>query len=306
MAVGRGHPSDCPRRGYQAPIYLPTQLGSPSFGGESNAGKTIIARIGDRVQRAPPPNDLGATVQITARQMATLQESAYADFDQRMCEHLATFNPQLARAAGEARLKAAVQSARRRANEHGFTRVHAIQLFLELALLLGHRFDSDPLLPWVSHLLRDAPETGESTRAQRLYNYAMRYFDMVEGTRQAQLKDALRTALQWTATPSAPTVEDLLRLHPAKARMVGPEPLADALARAREQVSKAGMAGWATLPLAAMMLFCGSAVADDPLYPWLADALRLDERRDAEAAAQRLLDRIRLYGQHALAHLEQE
>ncbi|MEP6503075.1 MAG: hypothetical protein ABJD97_07090 [Betaproteobacteria bacterium] len=114
-------------------------------------------------------------MQITAHQMEALTECAYAHFEREMRAHLGGFNPVLAQVAGEAGMKTAVQAGRRRAVGHGFTQVNTIQLYLELGVLLGHRFDADPQLPWASHLLRDALDSGEAARAQRLFDYTLRY-----------------------------------------------------------------------------------------------------------------------------------
>jgi hypothetical protein len=85
-----------------------------------------------------------AVLVINKSQMGALGQAARRRFEDRMVEHFGEFAPALARAAGEEHLRKAIHLGISRAGSYGLTHQGPVRLYLELMLLFGSDFDTDP------------------------------------------------------------------------------------------------------------------------------------------------------------------
>lgn len=96
-----------------------------------------------------------------------LEDGAMAAFAEGLQQTFATFFPAKAAVVGDDRTAALALAARQRALHHGLTSQRGTKLVAVLMFVLGHGFDSDPLLPWVPPILE--ADADEGTRVNRLF-----------------------------------------------------------------------------------------------------------------------------------------
>lgn len=70
---------------------------------------------------------------------------------------------------GELNLRRLIQRGIMSAQSHRITTERGVVTFIAMMFVLGSGFDSDPLAPWASAILRDLSITSESERVNRLY-----------------------------------------------------------------------------------------------------------------------------------------
>ena len=90
---------------------------------------------------------------IREAQMEAFKEATRRTFEDEMVAHLAEFSPPLFKAIGEEQMRKAVHFGIGRADSHGFTFRGPTRLYLELMLLFGSYFDTDPQYPWAAEIL---------------------------------------------------------------------------------------------------------------------------------------------------------
>jgi hypothetical protein len=105
---------------------------------------------------------------IRREQMQALGQAALRAFEDEMVVHLADFSPPLFRAVKEDQLRIAIRLGIARAGEYGITFRGPIRLYLELMLLFGSHFDTDPQYPWATEILKDQAHGLQMQRAERL------------------------------------------------------------------------------------------------------------------------------------------
>jgi hypothetical protein len=246
--------------------------------------------------------------------MFVVREDQIASFqDVEMRAHLKTFAPRLVTVAGEDGVTAAVRIGIEQAGSYGFTHRGPVRFYLELMATFGSDFDSDPQLAWASSILKDQTILGQTARSDRLYAAMTSYFDQVYGPDNAYALDALRRVpglqLEDFTRNEGPFLEKVLANlragFPQKAEFVGEAGLRALVSRGLEIAGEHAISRepWAVLMIALMFVF-GHGVAADPFYPWVSSILCDQRVTDPDERARRLLQRTRVYAEHALAYWE--
>src|ERR1700719_491066 len=88
------------------------------------------------------------------------QFQAFADglriqAENELVAHCHQFAPQSYRAAGENGVRQAVRLGFQRAQGYGFETQDHVRFYVDLMLVLGSDFDSDPQFPWAAEILQD-------------------------------------------------------------------------------------------------------------------------------------------------------
>lgn len=251
-------------------------------------------------------------LRIHTEQMTQFRGTARTAFEEEMRAHLARFSPPLYRATGEAGMLATIRLGMRDAADHGLTLRGPLRLYLELMLLFGSHFPSDPQHPQLRAILVDRDGGSQMQRADRLFAATMAYRRSVGGPNDEHTLRALRTIHSEAQDPgrfteprdAAAILADLARIHPEKAAHLGEAPLLAlvdaALAHARRLP---GSTPRGETLLVVMMLAFGHGCADDPLYPWIGATLT---RAVAEGAPwpRRLERKAMTWLRHVLAHFD--
>lgn len=229
-----------------------------------------------------------------------------------MVAHLAGFSPPLFKTLGEAQMRVAVRFGVDRAAAHDFTLRGPVRLYLEMMLLFGSHFETDPQYPWAAELLKNR-DVEQMQRAESLYEKTVDYREKVVGPDDAYALKALRNismlAQQPLLIPSEEFVaymrQEIARAYPQKAAYVGPEGI-DALIRkgmdgARRQ--RFSTTRGAALIVVLMLAF-GHGCGADPLYPWINKTFKDESLIDPEARAKRLEKKALTWLEHVLTHFE--
>jgi hypothetical protein len=250
---------------------------------------------------------------IRREQMEVFRAAALRSFEESMVTHLAGFSPPLFKAVGAEQLRIAIRLGMERAAGYGFDLRGPVRLYLELMLLFGSRFDTDPQYPWAAEILTNRDSGSQMQRAERLYERTMDYRRKVAGPADSYTLNALRRirafAVQSLSFPPDALVPTMLgeitQVYPEKAAYIGSEGLSALIrqggdgARNQRFATPRGMA-----LVVVLMLAFGHGCGADPLYPWIARTLRDERITDPDAKAKRLEKKALTWLDQVLVHLE--
>ncbi len=250
---------------------------------------------------------------IRSAQMEVFEQAALRNFENEMVAHLAEFSPLLFKAVGEEQMRQAIQFGIDRAGSYGFTLRGPVRLYLELMLLFGSHFDTDPQYPWAAEILTDQDSGPQMQRAVQLYEKTMDYRQQVAGPGDAYTLKGLRNisifARQPLAISSENFISDMLReirfIYPQKAAYIGDEALE---ALIRKGIGGARKQRFSTVHgvilVIVLMLAFGHGCGADPLYPWIARTLKDESIADPAARVERLETEAVAWLEHVLAYFD--
>lgn len=241
---------------------------------------------------------------IRTEQAQTLRNAALAEFEAAMVTHLHSFNPRLAKVLGDDGLRGVIRFGIDRAKANGFTRRCCVQFFIELIVVLGAEFDTDPQYPWVAEVLEDPSIDDQTERADRLHDRTMEYWDTAIGDDGELAMAALRRVRQepYEGPPlAAPDFgrqarERIRAIYPEKYDAIGPAAVSALLGRASNEArlnaitSDAGQA-----LLIGLMFTMGHGITRDPHMPWVGNTLTNAAVADPNKRAERLYARSMTY-----------
>jgi hypothetical protein len=221
-------------------------------------------------------------LRIRHEQMAALLEAQRRQFALEMVEHLRRYSTVLAARIGDPGLYQVARNGLAQAERYGFTARGPVRLYIELTVMFGSHFDTDPQFPWAMALLNDRTSNDQMARAELVYQQAIGFYDSVLGPDYRHELAAIRRLREehfggLPDRPDAFRAEVLLRLrtlYPERAVYVGQaalELLLTHAARLAQQHSLGTMAGVA-LVMALVFAF-GHRCDIDPAYPWIAQSL---------------------------------
>ncbi|HRE53900.1 MAG TPA: hypothetical protein PLP22_03805 [Candidatus Competibacter sp.] len=229
-----------------------------------------------------------------------------------MVAHLADFSPPLFKTLGEKPMLDVVRFGMARAEQHELTLRGPVRLYLEMMLLFGSYFDTDPQYPWAAEMLKSRA-VGQMERAELLYEKTVDYREKVAGPDDAYALKALRNismlAQQPLLIPSEEFVpymrQEIARVYPQKVAYVGQEGIdalirkgADGARRQRFSTTRAAAL------IVVLMLAFGHGCGADPLYPWINKTLRDEAITEQEARAKRLEKKALTWLEHVLDYFE--
>jgi len=243
---------------------------------------------------------------ISHKQIEKFRQVALTNFETRMVAHCQDFSPRLSAVIGEGQLRIAVKAAINRARGHGLTLQGPVRLFIEMTLLFGSAFDTDPQYPWAVTILAGIVPNQQIRRAEALYDRTRDYLRDVAGPDNAYTRTALEQLALLARQPAPISASNLYReidrAYPQKVADLGKAAL-DALirdgleaARAASLSSPRGMVLMVLLRIA-----FGHGCAGDPLYPWIERTLRDDRIVNPSAREARLERKARTWLRHVIA-----
>jgi hypothetical protein len=251
---------------------------------------------------------------IRNAQIEALGQAGLRGFENEMVAHLSEFSPPLAEAAGEEQLRQAIRLGIARAAGHGLNLRGPVRLYLELMLLFGSFFDTDPQYPWAAAILQNPDVQPQMQRADQLFQKILEYRQTVAGPEDSFTFKALQQirdlARQLPAISASGFVSEMLgqieRVYPQKARYVGTPGLEALIHEGIDRARRAGFSiGRQTALIVVLMLSFGHGCAEDPLYPWIARTLQDPAIVDPPARADRLMRRAVTWLDHVLANYGQ-
>jgi hypothetical protein len=251
---------------------------------------------------------------IRKEQMEELGKAVFRAFEDEMVIHLAEFSPPLFSAVKEEQLRKAIRFGVRRAGEYGLTFRGPLRLYLELMLLFGSHFDTDPQYPWATEILKGHDSAPQMQRAEGLYEKTLDYRKNVAGSEDTYTLQALtsvsvlaRQPLTASAANFVPSIlEEMARIYPQKTAYVGEDRLKVLIERGIVAARSYGFSTVRALALPVVLMFAfGHGCFDDPLYPWIGNTLEDSGIADADARAKRLEKKAMTWLDHVLAYFDE-
>ena len=114
-------------------------------------------------------------------QMATFEQAAVHNFENRLLEHLEEFFPKHCEILGEEQARKAIRLGIERAKQYDLVSERDLHLYVGLMFMLGSYFDQDPQLPWAAKILTDENIVYPNDRADQLYDRAMVFLNEAVG-----------------------------------------------------------------------------------------------------------------------------
>lgn len=237
-------------------------------------------------------------LRLVTPQMDTLASAAQAGFEREMVAHARQFAPRHCAHLDDEVLMGFVRTALQRASDLDFRRRGPMRLYLELMLLFGSDFDSDPALAPVFSGLALGEGDDEMSRADEICGRASRFLDLTAGPEgEYALAAASRFAQQRPEELylsrdyfERELMGRLQMLHPQHFAVVAPQGLRALVTRAAETARRFPVQGGAGLVLFAQFAFLlGHGFETDPQFPWLQAAWRRYAPETAEPWLHQLL-----------------
>jgi len=248
---------------------------------------------------------------IRSEQKDILRKKARRDFEAEMLIHLRKFAPALFNVAGEEQMLKATQLGIKRAGDHGLTYRGPVRLYIELMLLFGSYFDTDPQYAWATEILNARSSGLQMHRADILYERTLLYQQEVAGPNKIYTIEAYKRIAIRAQQPveinsgdlASTMLHEIKQLYPQKASYIGDaavealilEGVKEARTRRFSNVRSIGM-------IIILMFSFGHGCTDDPLYPWIGRTLKDEAIADPDTRASRLerkaltwLDRVVTY-----------
>jgi hypothetical protein len=247
---------------------------------------------------------------VRTTQIRALEQSSRTAFEEEMAQHCRKLSPHLCETLSDEHLGLAIKRAIRGASTHGFTNRGPVRLYLDLTLLFGGGFASDPQYPWAAEQLASDEFTNQAHRAEALYERSCEHLKQAGGSSYAQALSALEQLATAAALEPAVHPERLkasaLRLieqtYPKKYAYTGEAPLHDlsSSALAKGQETYGFRRSRSILMMTVLMLAFGHQCDEDPLYFWIEETLKDPDEPDRDVVAQRLERQATLWLKAAL------
>ena len=102
---------------------------------------------------------------IRPEQIAVFSEAEVQKFEDWTLAHLKRFFPKECAESGEARIRRRIRDGTNRAATYGITSKRDVCKFIDLIMMLGPHFESDPRFPWAMEILERAVDSASKIAA---------------------------------------------------------------------------------------------------------------------------------------------
>jgi hypothetical protein len=255
---------------------------------------------------------------IRNAQLEALRLSAVSQFEREMIDHLYDFSPRHCAVIRETGVREVIRAGVDRAAEFGFTSYGPVRLFIELAFMFGIDFAKDPQHRWTEPGLTETMPGDQMYRAELLHTDCLRYLDEISGPDH---KFAIRSLRQTRKAVSEipPSALDIPRnrlgsalasslkeIYPEKAAYLGDRVLNKIVSRGEQLAAQHDIDSHRGIALLVFLVFAlGWGCTQDPLYPWVQNAL-VDPLAAPNDRAARLEAKAVVYLDHVLQYLKDQ
>lgn len=181
-----------------------------------------------------------------------------------------------------------------------------------MMFMFGGHFDTDPQYTQITAALEEIDEQAE--KAGRIYEIVMAYLDEVAGKDKEKAFEAFRkmskvngdTEIDWTQENVDYQIKNwLLKIYPQKYEWLGEEKIRRVIGKGNETARKYDVTAKRGKALFVALSFgLGHGFADDPLFPWIKATLQDERFDDANARAENLERKVKIYLDRAVKYLE--
>ena len=248
---------------------------------------------------------------IRKAQIKAFEKVAVESYVVELAAHCREFSPHLCKTLSYEELHTAMRQGIERAEAHGFTRRGPVRLYVDLMIVLGGGFDSDPQYAWVREILGANGDLSEMERAEALHARTATYLAKVDGANNvhtlralADLEALCEGGLTFhPETSEQDTLRLMTKIHPRKVAETGQEALRRLISagRARGRVNYGFRAARSLTLMAVLMFAFGHQFDSDPLLPWITRTLSRINPSDPDTTANKL-ERRALVWLNAVLH----
>ncbi|MFH0727541.1 MAG: hypothetical protein V2B19_14525 [Pseudomonadota bacterium] len=252
---------------------------------------------------------------IREEQIEALAAAVAGGFETELVKHIKNFAPRHSAVVGAEGIRETVRRGMERARTYGFTNRGPSRFFVELMVMFGSQFDTDPLLPWAEGVLNNESIKNQMERADILHEAMREYMDEVFGSEKKNFFDAMRrlsrTRLEDYPSPGG-NFESAIKaglntIYPQKCNYLGEEALNDLIGRGKESALSYSISSVHGAALLIVLMFVlGHGVTRDPLYPWISQTLEDESVADPDEKVKRLQAKMKTYLDRTLKNLGQE
>jgi hypothetical protein len=244
-----------------------------------------------------------AMLEIRPEQIKAFEETALRRFEDEMVRHLMELAPKHCEAVGEAGVRQVIRLGIKRGAGYGLTNRGPVRFYIDLMIMLGSDFDTDPQYPWAAAILKERELPDQMERADRLFEKSQDFAQKVFGPDYCLEKAAVRRAgdvkfedLPVSIDPSGGQLAGHLeRVFPEKARYIGAPAIRGLAMKAIGLAQQHGLArDRGPTVLAGLMFAFGHGIVTDPQFPWVAATLN-NEKQDTATRTERLFRRAMTY-----------
>ncbi len=220
---------------------------------------------------------------IRDAQIKAFEQIAVDNYIIELAIHCRAFSPRLCKTLRDDQLQVALRQGVQYAEAHGFTQRGPVRFYIDMMILFGSGFDSDPQYPWATEILARKDDLSQMDRAEALHAHTQTYLTQVDGADNVHTLKALAdlAALCRHGVTLHPESfeQDTLRLmaemHPRKVAETGQAALrrliADGTAKGQERY---GFRAVRSLGLMVVLMFAfGHHFDADPLFLWITQTL---------------------------------
>lgn len=233
-----------------------------------------------------------------------------------MIVHCRLVAPAISATLDDLQLRDAIRRAIDAAREYGLTKRGPTRTYIEMCILFGSAFASDPQYSWLGKILDPAKPLPQMNQAKRLYRKASHYLRFVAGPDDNYARDALmrlsvaaqRSTLfqqQRGSRFSVSMLREAEAVYPEKVAYIGNAAVERLFQQADTNAENLGLK-----TVDARALFCtlefsfGHGCADDPFLPWIRRTL--EDRRivDEKGLTDRLKKKSIVWLNHVISSLD--
>ena len=233
-------------------------------------------------------------ITIREDQIFAFETVALQNFEKKMVTHCQLFSSQLCDTVADSNIRLFVQRSIKRAYSYGLTLNGSVSFYIELALMLGCDFDTDPQYIGLSEIL-EQEMSDEMSKADQLYEWFNQYEQILETESENKYSQAKRILDSFSNYPiklSSPAfvdnvIQEFKRVSIKKVKYIGDQRLTDLINQARQEAHNHDILSDRGFSVLVTLLYTlGHRCLYDPMYPWLSDMLNNKREMDQESFTQ--------------------
>ncbi|PHM49282.1 hypothetical protein [Xenorhabdus miraniensis] len=168
------------------------------------------------------------TIELNEDQWNILKKHSFNAYIDELAAHCNESYHYLEIKLGKDGLRTALENAVEKAKSDGFDQRGAVQLYIDMFILFGTEFQTDPQYTWIKTILDNHSHLGQLEKTSLLYHKVTRYLNEVHGEQDEHLKTSMRKFqninierlnVQWNTYES--NMDELLNsLYPQKYKYI--------------------------------------------------------------------------------------
>lgn len=134
--------------------------------------------------------DIDMAIQITNEQLKKLEPSVLDRYITELVTHCDEKFPYLKKTMGAENLEQVLRKGINKANEQGFTQRGPVKFYIDLLIVFGWSFETDPQYAWIIGALEKQQHLTQLDSTSLLYDHTIKYLNNISGERSQYLFDA--------------------------------------------------------------------------------------------------------------------